>query len=185
MRKYYEFLGPVGRDSSLILRSLYCALSAPFVYSPPPLPMANTLAMGPPLSPRETRRSGRRSNQSSGSSKSPASPPGESSQLPPARPSRETSSHNSTHRPPLSTSHSSGRNKRPKQEDIDDAGGDGMAPNGVSAGANGRGKRKTGAKPPDIIVEVTSDVHIGASIVAVEGEEEPSVTRCVCGSTGE
>ncbi|KZP14186.1 hypothetical protein FIBSPDRAFT_116534 [Athelia psychrophila] len=38
--------------------------------------MVNTLAMGPPLSPRETRRSlGRRSNQSSGSIKSLASPP--------------------------------------------------------------------------------------------------------------
>ncbi|KZP34667.1 hypothetical protein FIBSPDRAFT_1035654 [Athelia psychrophila] len=149
--------------------------------------MANTLAMGPPLSPRETRRSGRRSNQSSGSSKSPASPPAESSQLPPARPSRESSSHNSNHRPPLSTSNSNGRSKRPKQEDIDDAVADGMVPNGASAAAaNGRGKRKTGTKQashPDIVVEVTLDASNGAVIVPVEGEEEPSVTRCVCGST--
>jgi hypothetical protein len=55
---------------------------------------------------------------------------------------------------------------------------------------NGRGKRKVKEKAPltaDIIVEPPSDA-LGDEIavdVAVEGEEEPSVTRCVCGSNGE
>lgn len=59
-----------------------------------------------------------------------------------------------------------------------------MPVNGVSA-ANGRGKRKTKDKvpiPTEIVVDTASDVLGG---IAAEGEEEPSVTRCVCGSNGQ
>jgi hypothetical protein len=92
-------------------------------------------------------------------------------------------------RPSLSASSSNGRSKRLKQEDIDDPVGEDMTPSGTPATTtttNGRGKRKVKEKAPltaDIIVEPASDV-LGDEI-AVEAEEEPSVTRCVCGSNGE
>jgi hypothetical protein len=52
---------------------------------------------------------------------------------------------------------------------------------------NGRGKRKVKEKVPlttDIVIEAALG-HDVAVDVAVDGEEEPSVTRCVCGSNGE
>jgi hypothetical protein len=93
-------------------------------------------------------------------------------------------------KPSLSISSSNGRNRRLKQEDIDDA--DDMAPSGapVSTTTNGRGKRKAKDKTPltaDIVATAASEA-LGDDIaidVAGEGVEEPSVTRCVCGSNGE
>lgn len=154
--------------------------------------------MGPPQSPRETRRSGRRSAQSASASgsKSPDSPVSESAverSFPAAGPRtvRETIGvGRRPRRPSLSTSSSNGRSKRLKQEDIDDPVGEDMTPSGTPATmtTNGRGKRKVKEKAPlttDIIVEPPSLGDEIAGEVAVEGEEEPSVTRCVCGSNGE
>lgn len=147
--------------------------------------------MGPPLSPRETRRSGRRSAQSVSSSKSPESPVSESANQNQHHPPPRTSRENSGHRPSLSTSSSNGRSKRLKQEDIDDSVGDGTPPNGTTPGAatNGRGKRKTKEKvalTTDVVVETAMDVLRDDVAVEPAAEaEEPSVTRCVCGSNGE
>jgi hypothetical protein len=156
--------------------------------------------MGPPQSPRETRRSGRRSAQSASASgsKSPDSPVSESAverPFPAAGPRTVRETLGFGRRPrrlSLSTSSSNGRSKRLKQEDIDDPVGEDMTPSSTPATTttNGRGKRKVKEKAPltaDIIVEPPSDA-LGDEIaveVAVEGEEEPSVTRCVCGSNGE
>lgn len=153
--------------------------------------MANASEMGPPLSPRETRRSGRRSAQSASasSSKSPDSPVSESAANTPAhppRPSRENSGHG--RRPSLSSHNSNGRSKRLKQEDIDEGVGEDSTSNGTAGTAtNGRGRRKVKDKnsgATDIVV----DDAAGGDHARREGapaEEEPSVTRCVCGSTGE
>jgi hypothetical protein len=61
-----------------------------------------------------------------------------------------------------------------------------MASNGTHAATttNGRGKRKSKDKAQltaDIVVQAASDVPGDG---AAEGDEEPSVTRCVCGSNG-
>lgn len=92
--------------------------------------------------------------------------------------------------PLTSYSNGNGRSKRLKQEDIDDGMGDEPSGTSVSTTTNGRGKRKPKDKAPlaaDLIIEAASDALGGdvAVDVAVEGEEEPSVTRCVCGSNGE
>lgn len=155
--------------------------------------MANPSNMGPPLSPRETRRSGRRSAQSaSGSgSKSPDSQNSESAtHTTPAhtRASRETSAH----RPSLSTHNSNGRSKRLKQEELDDGVGEDVPAGGggtptATTTTNGRGKRKTKEKVSELVVDdKIADDHAELDANVGEGvEEEPSVTRCVCGSTGE
>ncbi|KAG5635634.1 hypothetical protein H0H81_010568 [Sphagnurus paluster] len=144
--------------------------------------------MGPPLSPRETRRSGRRSlpSTSTSASKSPDSEP-----VPRQKEIQ--------HRPPLTSNNSSGRQKRLKQEDVEDTVDDrknGSAPSTSSASSThiitaGRTKRKPKDKekekqptvePPSLgdVVETSQNLPQDAP-----EEEEQGITRCVCGSTGE
>ena len=150
--------------------------------------MAQAATMGPPLSPRETRRSGRRSapSASASTSKSPDSPPPDSAPRtkdPSARPA-----------PP--NTGSNGRTKRPKQEDIDhpipnkNAHSNGTAP--VHAHSNGRSKRKgkEKEKPPamDQLLEPVPSKHSSASAGTAEPQdddvEEQGITRCICGMNG-
>ncbi|KAL1748775.1 hypothetical protein HDZ31DRAFT_71350 [Schizophyllum fasciatum] len=147
--------------------------------------MAQAATMGPPLSPREPRRSGRRSlpAASTSTSKSPES------DHPSARPTQPAA------RPPLSTHSTNGRSKRPKLEDTDDSLDDrrsAPAPNGSSTSTNGsngsRSKRKTTKDkdrpldtPPvaaDVAPAATEDVPMDPP-----DEDEQGVTRCVCGRT--
>ncbi|KAL0569803.1 Histone deacetylase complex subunit [Marasmius crinis-equi] len=129
--------------------------------------MTQASSMGPPLSPRETRRSGRRSapSVSTSNSKSPDSDPPQ--------------------RPPLtSTTSGGGRNKRLKQEDADEP-----VVSVISTNSNnGRGKRKSKEKPShqQPTPEETPDNPVAdPSVAPPEEEEEQGITRCVCGSTGE
>lgn len=143
--------------------------------------MAQAATMGPPLSPREPRRSGRRSapSTSTSASKSPDSDP--------APRQKEI-----THRPPLSSTNSGGRQKRLKQEDCDDPpeehknGSAASTPGSSTHGTtNGRTKRRT--KENKQIIDPQIDGPAGIierpPIDAPE-EEEQGITRCVCGSTG-
>lgn len=133
--------------------------------------------MGPPLSPRETRRSVRRSvPAASATSKSPDSDI-----------QKDTQS-----RPPLVSTNSGSRNKRLKQEDQDDP-LNGSAPSiasTTSSTSNGRTKRKSKDSEKDKhppVDEVSGDVPAGAGQDAAQDpqeEEEQGVTRCICGSTG-
>ncbi|KAI6040297.1 hypothetical protein EDC04DRAFT_2678434 [Pisolithus marmoratus] len=150
--------------------------------------MAQAITMGPPSSPRETRRSGRRSapSASASTSKSPDSPASEST------PRNKDSS-----RPALSSAPSNGRSKRPKQEDHDDGiphkngHANGSASN--NGNANGRARRKGKEKEKDK-AQQTSDVPIesissklGSSSTTSTAEpheeevEEQGITRCICG----
>ncbi|KAH7914154.1 hypothetical protein BJ138DRAFT_1080223 [Hygrophoropsis aurantiaca] len=152
--------------------------------------MAQSAAMGPPLSPRETRRSGRRSapSASASTSKSPDSPASES-----APRNKENGTRHS-----LSTSSSNGRTKRMKQEDLDDPVPHKNAhPNGaaVSHGnSNGRTKRKGKDKDKnltatDIIIEAASNKLDNSTargtIESPEDDAEQGVTRCICGLNDE
>ncbi|KAI0316443.1 hypothetical protein OF83DRAFT_1126662 [Amylostereum chailletii] len=144
---------------------------------------------GPPLSPR--RRSGRRGP----TSKSPESPTSESTPRPPQN----------NHRPQLPSSFSNpslptttnGRLKRPKQDDHDDLPDDLPKNPGTNAptalsNTNGRTKRKGKEKEKPILtisLDGTSPPRdpqedIAMDLLEQEGEEQ-SVTRCVCGRTGE
>lgn len=150
--------------------------------------MAQAATMGPPLSPRETRRSGRRSapSASASTSKSPDSPAPE----PPPR-TKDTSA-----RPAPPNTNPNGRTKRPKQEDIDDlisnknSHSNGAASN--HANANGRSKRKGKEKEKhpsvDQLVEQAPSKHSSASVGTAEPQdddvEEQGITRCVCGRNG-
>jgi len=145
--------------------------------------MAQAATMGPPLSPREPRRSGRRSvpSTSTSASKSPDSDP--------APRHKEI-----LHRPPLASNNSSGRQKRLKQEDYDDPpderknGSAASTSSGSSThgASNGRTKRK--AKENKQLTEVASNERpaglIGDPPLDAPEEEEQGITRCVCGSTG-
>jgi len=142
--------------------------------------------MGPPLSPRETRRSGRRSapSVSASASKSPDSdqPPREKATV-----SRVTSSS------------SSNRSKKLKQEEYEDAIDDrkphtngSSAASSSSNGANSSNKAKRKAKDEKkekpfntgAVADVdTPSVDVNPQEPAEE-EEEQGITRCVCGSTG-
>jgi len=149
--------------------------------------MAQAATMGPPLSPRETRRSGRRSAPSASTSTS-KSPQPESVPQPKEKPSR----------PSLTTSNSNGRNRRLKQEDLEDSVGEPKsASNGSGArhaNANGRTKRKGKEKekqPTTVDIVSESPVSKAKSVVSNEEvpaeppeEEEQGITRCVCGSAG-
>ncbi|KAI0047757.1 hypothetical protein FA95DRAFT_1190226 [Auriscalpium vulgare] len=145
--------------------------------------MAQVATMGPPLSPRETRRSGRRAapSHSASTSKSPDSPASEST---------PRSSQNIA-RPSLPSSNTSARNKRSKQEDVDEPpdeplknGTNGTALTNGAARSKRKGKEKE--KPVlglaiDAIKTDTPDIVMDV----IEPDEEQGVTRCVCGSTGE
>ena len=144
--------------------------------------------MGPPLSPRETRRSGRRSapSGSTSTSKSPDSPSSESAPRLPVV-NRSTSSVSSR--------------KRTKQEDLDDPPDDSNknssngTPNTLPPLQNGNGRTKRKGKEkekpvlnlaiesiiaegeqPDVVLELNGDPD--------PEEEEQGVTRCVCGNAG-
>ena len=140
--------------------------------------------MGPPLSPRETRRSGRRSapSASASTSKSPDSDQ-------PPRP-KDTS------RGPSSSTGSGGRNKRLKQEDYEEPPDDRKnypASSVASSVPNSTGKAKRRAKDRDKEKDKPeSNMNSGdQDMASVENqvqdppeEEEQGITRCVCGSAG-
>jgi hypothetical protein len=150
--------------------------------------MAQVSLMGPPLSPRETRRSGRRSvpSGSTSTSKSPDSPSSESTPRPPAvnRSSSSTSSR-----------------KRTKQEELDDPPDESHKnpPNGTANGVtplqngNSRTKRKGKEKEKPVlglaIDTIMAERGQADLILDLNGdpeaeEEEQGVTRCVCGNPG-
>ena len=142
--------------------------------------------MGPPLSPRETRRSGRRSapSVSASTSKSP------DSDQPPRQ--KDTS------RVPSSSTGSGGRNKRLKQEDYEESPEDRRnypASSATSSVSNSTIKAKRKTKDKDKEKEKDkqeSNTNSGdPDMVSIENqvqdppeEEEQGITRCVCGSAG-
>jgi hypothetical protein len=138
--------------------------------------------MGPPLSPREPRRSGRRSipSTSTSASKSPDSDPApRQKEVPP--------------RPPLASNNSGGRQKRLKQEDYDDPpderknGSPASTPSGSSIHGTSNGRNKRKAKENKQLIDVSNEGHgglIGNPPLDAPEEEEQGITRCVCGSTG-
>ncbi|TBU42935.1 hypothetical protein BD309DRAFT_865266 [Dichomitus squalens] len=143
--------------------------------------------MGPPPSPKEPRRSGRRPAPSS--SKSPAgSPPSE------ANPAA-TKPKDAPGRPSSNSSHSNGsvRNKRAKNEDLDEPLEE-LHKNGVNTnGGSLRSKRKGKDKEKiALVVEIpNNDNDGGLEAVADDGaeengedEEEGGVTRCICQKYG-
>ena len=142
--------------------------------------MAQVSAMGPPLSPRETRRSGRRSapSGSTSASKSPDSD----------QPMREKGTGSRT-----ATSSTSSRTKKLKQEDNDDVSEDrkqnsvgGMSSSGSNAASSNKARRKTKDQQSNTVATGDADAVSmdGQSRDAPEEEEEQGVTRCVCGSAG-
>lgn len=185
-----ECFGPV-----CLLTKLPYSRSPPSLFSlslsPNPFPrfMAQVATMGPPLSPRETRRSGRRSvpSGSTSASKSPDSPSSESA---PRLPTVNRSSSSASSR------------KRTKQEDLDDPPDDSHktgsngTPNGVpplQQNGNGRTKRKGKEKEKPVLnLAIDSIIAEGEQadiVLEVSGdpdaeEEEQGVTRCVCGNAG-
>ncbi|KAF8161127.1 hypothetical protein B0H34DRAFT_746794 [Crassisporium funariophilum] len=145
--------------------------------------MAQAATMGPPLSPRETRRSGRRSapSVSASTSKSPDSD----------QPPRQKEGAN---RVASSTTSAGGRNKRLKQEDHEEALEERRNPTSsvassgsVNGNNNGKARRKPKDKDKD---KLSSSTNSGdPDVASTEGqpqdpveEEEQGITRCVCGS---
>ncbi|KDR75860.1 hypothetical protein GALMADRAFT_226507 [Galerina marginata CBS 339.88] len=156
--------------------------------------MAQAATMGPPLSPRETRRSGRRSapSVSASASKSPDSDQPPRDKGPSSRVTSSSSSNN--------------RNKKLKQEEyeetIEDRKHHSAGPS-VSSGSNNgntvnnninntktkrKGKEKDKDKDKD---KESNTATLGdAEVASTDGqaqeppdeEEEESITRCVCGS---
>ncbi|KAF9227316.1 hypothetical protein BS17DRAFT_694740 [Gyrodon lividus] len=149
--------------------------------------MAQTAIMGPPLSPRETRRSGRRSapSASASTSKSPDSPASES-----ASRNKDTSTRSAP-----SNGNANGRTKRPKQEDLDDTiPHRNVQPNGSTsnhANSNGRSKRKGKEKEKAhtstdhlidcVSTKLSNPASAGTAEPQEEDTEEQGITRCVCG----
>ena len=149
--------------------------------------MANVATMGPPPSPKEPRRSGRRPAPSS--SKSPVgSPPSEANPGPPKNKDPAV-------RPSLNPSHSNGagRNKRAKNEDLDEPleelHKNGVTNNGGSVRSKRKGKEK---EKISLVVEIPNDDNDGTlEAVADDGteengddEEEAGITRCICQKYG-
>jgi hypothetical protein len=151
--------------------------------------MAQVATMGPPLSPRETRRSGRR-NAPSGSTSTSKSPDSPNSESAPRLPVVNRSSSSASSR------------KRTKQEDTDEPpdethkNGSNGTPNTLPPLQNGNGRTKRKGKEKEKpILNIAID-----SIITKEGEqpevilelngdpdaeeEEQGVTRCVCGNAG-
>lgn len=145
--------------------------------------MAQAATMGPPLSPREIRRSGRRSapSASTSASKSP------DSDLPPRQ--KENSQ-----RPPQSSS-TSARKQRLKEDTEEHADDRKHATTALhptttsnSNSANTKGKRKNKEKDKqrlsiDVSAETLQEPADDKAMEPVE-EEEQGITRCVCGSNG-
>ena len=141
--------------------------------------------MGPPLSPRETRRSGRRSapSVSASTSKSPDSD----------QPPRQK---DSSSRVPSSSTGSVGRNKRLKQEDYEESPEDRRNyPTSSTASSvsnsNRKAKRRTKDKDKEKDKQESNANSGDQDAVSVENqgqdppeEEEQGITRCICGSAG-
>lgn len=162
--------------------------------SSPNLPMAQAALMGPPLSPREPRRSGRRAPAPiSTSSLTPDSP------RPPDSPaSAHTFSRKENgHRPTLSSANSSGsgRSKRSAKPDDQDDPHNALqehpqnATTRTSPPTNPKNKRKPKDKerPPPIQILAVSlpsapEIVEDGEVDPIPGDEEDSsVTRCICG----
>ena len=137
--------------------------------------------MGPPLSPRETRRSGRRSapSVSASASKSP-----DSDQPPPKE---RTNSSRTT------ASSTNNRSKRLKQEDCDEGADDRKQTSvpSTSSGNNNNGNGKGRRRGKDKEKQLNGSANEDAEVVVEdqpqdppEDEEEQGITRCVCGSSG-
>ncbi|KIK67346.1 hypothetical protein GYMLUDRAFT_37446 [Collybiopsis luxurians FD-317 M1] len=130
--------------------------------------MAQVHLMGPPLSPR-ARRSGRRAPSLS-NSHSPESDV--------AR---------------IVSSSSNGRNKRLKQEDVDDLGEDRKNSSAQSASSSGSNKSKRKPKekekptepsdPPQSLLPPAAADMTAPEPQTAEEDEEQGITRCICGST--
>jgi hypothetical protein len=167
-------------------RSLSALSLSPFHLFPPF--MAQVATMGPPLSPRETRRSGRR-NAPSGSTSTSKSPDSPSSESAPRLPAVNRSSSSASSR------------KRTKQEDLEEPPDDSHknSSNGTPNGApplqngNGRTKRKGKEKEKPVLnLAIDSIIAEGEQadvVLEMNGdpdaeEEEQGVTRCVCGNAG-
>ncbi|EPQ57240.1 hypothetical protein GLOTRDRAFT_115246 [Gloeophyllum trabeum ATCC 11539] len=147
--------------------------------------MAQAATMGPPLSPlaREPRRSGRRPAPLFNAIASPTSHSPDPQPLSPTVPRIKE---------PLqrSTSNGSNRNKRAKQEDLDDALEDHPLKNGTNgATTNSRAKRKGKEKEPEKDRAAVVDINIDEAKNGAADEDAPmdgpddeqSVTRCICG----
>lgn len=143
--------------------------------------MPQAVSMGPPLSPRETRRSGRRSapSVSASASKSP-----DSDQPPPKE---RTNSSRTT------ASSANHRSKRLKQEDCDEGADDrkqtsaSSASSGNNNNGNGKGKRRGRDKEKQLNGGANEDAEVVVEDQLQdppEDEEEQGITRCVCGSSG-
>jgi len=146
--------------------------------------------MGPPLSPRETRRSGRRSapSASGSTSKSPDSPASES--LPRTK--------EGTTRPTLSSNSSNNRTKRLKQEDPEEPvptkSTHANGTNSSHGNSNGRAKRKANGKEKNLpttdqLIESASNKLSNSNAEGTadpqdDDLEEQGITRCICGQNG-
>lgn len=198
-REPWESFGDLVAESHL---SLVASLADVLPFLPNEL-MAQTASMGPPLSPRETRRSGRRSapSHSHSHSNSTSTSPDSAPDTPTANTHNTNGNgamnHNSSShsRPALSSNNNSSRNKRShKRDGTDDTALDEHHKNGSNANApqNGRSKRKGKEKEKVVIQEpqvelvspqIETPVNIAMDLVDAPPEED-SVTRCICGSTG-
>lgn len=142
--------------------------------------------MGPPPSPKEPRRSGRRSVPSASSSKSPAgSPTSDTSAPPKSKENKDTSRH------PLPASHSSGRHKKPKHEDVDE-GQEVLSKSSSNGATNGRNKRKGKEREKGPLAIDIPDDQLSSILEPIDGnadpnageEDEAGITRCICDGAG-
>ncbi|PPQ67268.1 hypothetical protein CVT25_005852 [Psilocybe cyanescens] len=145
--------------------------------------MAQAAAMGPPLSPRETRRSGRRSapSASASASKSP-----DSDQPPRDKATSSRGSHSST------SIRNSRKLKLEEYEDVIEDRKQYPASTGASASGSNNGNNKAKRKTKDKDKDKTFLGNGGEDVdtASVDGqtqdppeeEEEQGITRCVCGS---
>lgn len=152
--------------------------------------MVQSPAMGPPLSPRETRRSGRRSapSASGSTSKSPDSPASES--LPRTK--------EGTTRPTLPSNNSNNRTKRLKQEDPEEPvptkNAHANGTNSSHGNSNGRAKRKANGREKNLLstdqlIESASNKLSNSNTGSAadpqdDDPEEQGITRCICGQNG-
>jgi hypothetical protein len=145
--------------------------------------MPNSASHEPP-----TRRSGRRSaaSVSTSTSKTPDSPADELKELP--------------SRPSLVGSHSSGRGRRLKEEDIEEAEEERDPTSSNNGLTNGRAKRRgrvaiqtegesmdvgeNGVKKGSREASVDGEAPPTQPTVDGEEEEENDITRCICGNIG-
>ncbi|KAG1767004.1 hypothetical protein EDD22DRAFT_799677 [Suillus occidentalis] len=153
--------------------------------------MAQSSTMGPPLSPRETRRSGRRSapSASASTSKSPDSPASES--LPRTK--------EPITRPAILSNSNNNRTKRLKQEDPEEPvptkNAHTNGTNSSHGNSNGRAKRKANGKEKnptstDQLIESVStklsNSNAGSAADPQDDDpEEQGITRCICGQNEE